>query len=242
VFLVDTPGFDDTRRLDTETFKEISFFLGQAYANGARLGGILYLHRITDNRVPGMVMRSFNLVERMCGVDGARFAILVTTMWDEISPSGTLYDRATQAERELMTTADYWGGMGGQGSQTQRWMGTRASALSILTTLLWISDNDGPVVLQIQRELIDEKKGLDDTSAGLELSRHHGAAWQRLRQELKAARNSYQLALNAQDSRSARNLKAQKTELESQLIIAEATGQQLRDSLEVIFKSKTKKY
>lgn len=42
------------------------------------IGGILYLHRISDIRVSGSALRSFRLLESICGLDAAGFlAILV---------------------------------------------------------------------------------------------------------------------------------------------------------------------
>ncbi len=51
VYLIDTPGFDDTNRSDVDTLKLIAHYLSVSYANRVCIGGIVYLHRISDNRV-----------------------------------------------------------------------------------------------------------------------------------------------------------------------------------------------
>ncbi|KAH6874970.1 P-loop containing nucleoside triphosphate hydrolase protein [Thelonectria olida] len=242
VFFVDTPGFDDTNRSDTQIFQDIAFFLSQTYKLGLRLGGIIYLHRITDNRVSGSAMRSFNLVKKMCGPEAAKFATLVTTTWDAVQLESPKHDETAAREHELRTIDEYWGSMVNHGSPMQRWTGTRASALSILTTLLWLSDNRGPVVLRLQKELVDEHKDLDDTSAGLELAKHHGATWQQLQQELKALRVSFEQALEARDRASSQHLQTQRTELERQMAIAETAERDLREDLESLFALKTEEY
>ena len=242
VFLVDTPGFNDTRCSDTAIFQEIAFFLGQAYTHRATLGGIIYLHRITDNRMSGSAMRSLTLLKKMCGHEAAKYATLVTTMWDGLRVDGVDYHKACKREEELRHTTEYWGSMLDQGSRIQRWYGTRASALSTLTGLLWTSDNRGPATLKIQKELIDQNKDLDETSAGIELAKHHGAAWQRLQMELKSIRKLHDQALQVRDDASARRFRAQKATLEGQLEKAEAAERDLRDDLELLFAAKRKEY
>lgn len=44
IYLVDTPGFDDTNRSDTDVLKAIATWLTKSYAKDVRLNGILYLH------------------------------------------------------------------------------------------------------------------------------------------------------------------------------------------------------
>jgi hypothetical protein len=53
VYLIDTPGFDDTNRSDTEVLKEIARWLVASYKGKILLNGIIYLHRITDIRMQG---------------------------------------------------------------------------------------------------------------------------------------------------------------------------------------------
>ncbi|KAK0507983.1 hypothetical protein JMJ35_009872 [Cladonia borealis] len=51
VHLVDTPGFDDTNRTDTDVLKDLAYWLGLAYdKKKIRLGGLIYLHPITHVR------------------------------------------------------------------------------------------------------------------------------------------------------------------------------------------------
>ncbi len=50
VFLVDTPGFDDSTRSDVEVLRELAAWLTATYAKEIRLSGIIYLHRINQPR------------------------------------------------------------------------------------------------------------------------------------------------------------------------------------------------
>jgi len=58
VLLIDTPGFDDSERSDTEILTEISKLLAAQYKLGVNLKGVIYLHRITDNRYQGSSVRT----------------------------------------------------------------------------------------------------------------------------------------------------------------------------------------
>lgn len=67
VHLIDTPGFDDTDKSDSETLAEVAIWLANSYRSQIRLTGILYLHRITDNRLGGCAMKNLKMFKKMCG-------------------------------------------------------------------------------------------------------------------------------------------------------------------------------
>ncbi|MBE3042639.1 hypothetical protein IMZ48_08695 [Candidatus Bathyarchaeota archaeon] len=242
VFFVDTPGFDDTRCSDTEAFREIAHFLARVYTSGARLAGVFCLHRITDNRVSGSAARSFSLVKKICGPKAAPFALLVTTMWDSIPGEGSRYVKATERDDELSRTEGYWGSMLKMGSRAHRWMGTRASGLSILSGLLWQYDAAGPVILRIQEELVDKNRDLDETDAGMELAKHHGAKWQGHQKEIRELRASIEREVSNKNTESAALLRTQKRDLEHQLKKSEAAEQDLREGLHGLFEAKARHY
>ena len=50
ITVVDTPGFDDTERPHAEILAEITDYLAAQHLSGLPLRGILYLHKITENR------------------------------------------------------------------------------------------------------------------------------------------------------------------------------------------------
>lgn len=84
VFFVDTPGFDDTFKSDVETLRRLADWLVQIYKKDTRLAGIVYLHRISDNRMSGAALKNLRTFASICGRDAMRRAILVTTMWGDI--------------------------------------------------------------------------------------------------------------------------------------------------------------
>ncbi|KAK0734756.1 hypothetical protein B0T26DRAFT_746625 [Lasiosphaeria miniovina] len=59
--LLDSPGFKDTYRSDTDVLYEISSYLAGTYSQGSKLSGIIYVHPITDVRMDGPSLRSLRM-------------------------------------------------------------------------------------------------------------------------------------------------------------------------------------
>jgi hypothetical protein len=118
VYLVDTPGFDDTNRSDTEVLRELASWLTRSYTANITLSGIIYLHKISDNRMQGSAKRNLYMFKKLCGDSALKNVILGTTMWDKVSET-----EGIARERELTSTPDFWGWMMDQGSRVFRHTG-----------------------------------------------------------------------------------------------------------------------
>ena len=118
VYLIDTPGFDDTNRSDNEVLCEIASWLTASYTAKIRLNGIIYLHRISDLRMQGSAKNNLFMFKKLCGQKALKNVILATTMWDRISEA-----EGEARENELITTPDFWGWMVSQGSKVYRHTG-----------------------------------------------------------------------------------------------------------------------
>ena len=86
VFFADTPGFDDTTRSDTDVLKNIVLWLGLMREQSIKLSGIIYLHRITDNRVGGLAWRNLRMLHSLVGADKMANVLLVSTRWEDVRP------------------------------------------------------------------------------------------------------------------------------------------------------------
>ncbi|KAF7374715.1 p-loop containing nucleoside triphosphate hydrolase protein [Mycena sanguinolenta] len=86
VTLIDTPGFDDTTRSDTEILTQIAAFLANTYASGKKLAGVIYMHRISDVRMGGISTRNFKIFRQLCGEGTLRNVVIVTNMWSQVAP------------------------------------------------------------------------------------------------------------------------------------------------------------
>ena len=87
VTLVDTPGFDDSDREDTDILLELAAWLALQRQNEVKLTGLIYLHRITDNRLGSAAMRNLRMMGALVGEDNMKNVVLVTNRWEEIGVS-----------------------------------------------------------------------------------------------------------------------------------------------------------
>ncbi|KAK4227813.1 P-loop containing nucleoside triphosphate hydrolase protein [Podospora fimiseda] len=157
VYVVDTPGFDDTDRSDAEVLDDITHFLAAQYESGVKLRGIIFLHRITDVRMPGSTLTHFHIFEELCGEEALGNVILLTTRWDELSHINI----GKQREQELRD--EYWDSMIDHGSQVRKFHPAgRDLAQGLILRLLDKED----IVLQVQKDVMVQGKPLEVTSVG----------------------------------------------------------------------------
>jgi hypothetical protein len=161
LWLVDTPGFDDTKLSDMKVLETVATHLGLAYANKVPLNGIIYLHRISDVRLQGSARKNLRMFRKLCGPDNLKSVVLATTMWSKVTS-----EEGEARELELKTRSDFWGELIGKGCTVMRHSNDSESARRIVD---YIVDLHHPVVLDIQKEMIDKHMKLDETNAGMEV-------------------------------------------------------------------------
>jgi hypothetical protein len=155
LLVLDTPGFDDNARTDSEILIEIARVLSAQYELGVKLKGIVYIHRITDIRYSGSAVKTFEVFKKICGEEALKNVLLVTSRWAEV-------DAVVGADRERQLRDKFWSFMLSKGSKMSRFHGDRTSAISLVSQLV----SKDSVVLELQKELIDEGKQLNETTAG----------------------------------------------------------------------------
>ncbi|KAL2797404.1 hypothetical protein BJX66DRAFT_335022 [Aspergillus keveii] len=191
VYLIDTPGFDDTNRSDTEVLKEIARWLVASYKGKILLNGIIYLHRITDIRMQGSARKNLLMFRQLCGENALKRVVLVTTMWDKVPE-----DEASKREKELIDTPEFWGWMLEKGSSCQRHYNTEDSARIIVSDL---ASHAVPVTTALQAQMVDEKKKLGETSAGQELQSEMNKEKAKWAQERREIEDQLRLAIEQRD-------------------------------------------
>ncbi|KAI0479799.1 P-loop containing nucleoside triphosphate hydrolase protein [Xylaria cf. heliscus] len=175
IYLLDTPGFDDTGLSDTDVLRAIASWLTESYIKNIKVNGMVYMHRITDPRVGGSAKKNLCMFKKLCGPDAIRNVLLVTTMWENVDPT-TGHNR----EQELILTTDFWGLLMEQGAEITQHENNRESAMRILTHFI---DKKG-TTMAIQKEMADDGKQLHETGAGRELESELIAKTERIQKDL----------------------------------------------------------
>ena len=159
--MIDTPGFDDSNRSDADVLRDLATNLAASYAKGIQLSGIIYLHRIMDVRFGGAAGRNLRVFRKLCGDDNLESVVLATTFWKNVSA-----ETAAERENQLQTDPKFWKQMIDMNSKVFRQDRGKASGEDIIHYLV---DRKKQVVVHIQHELVDQKKTLAETDAGVEV-------------------------------------------------------------------------
>jgi len=209
IVLVDTPGFDDTYRSDSDILRTIANWLTQRYPGGEtlRAGGIAYLHRITDKRMSGSVYKNLQMFGRLCGDLPLRRVRLVTTMWD------TARDLRAAEQREKELEDDFWKDLlSGNGAKMRRFDNTCDSAEDIKNELLALG-KDGDELL-LQEEIVEQGKRLNETEAAKVL---YSRFQQLLVEQRKTLKELADEARNQNDPALAKSLQEEYEKINEQL-------------------------
>ncbi|KAG6811109.1 hypothetical protein H0H92_008956 [Tricholoma furcatifolium] len=160
IFIVDTPGFDDTSTGDREILRRIAVWMAKSYSSDMKVAGIIYLQEITQTRVTGTTRKNLDMFEKLCGPDAASSIILATSKWSEVK-------RHVGEQREVQLRDEHWKDMLMDGSKMRRFEGSSASAQAIINEIL--ARRAVLDATQIQSELVEIDKLLAETEAGLTL-------------------------------------------------------------------------
>ena len=153
------------------------------------------MHRITDVRMGNTAQRTFRVFRELCGENTFKNVVIVTNMWGNVNP-----ELGEAREHEL--TTKFFKPVLDRGARMCRHDGTRDSALTILRHLV---DNEA-VVLTIQQEIVEERRGFADTAAGAVLSHALKEQADRHDEELRNLRAEMEIAMRAKDEESRKEL------------------------------------
>lgn len=228
---------------DTDVLKLLAFFLTTTYASTSlQLSGIIYCHRISDTRMGGSSLKNLNMFKKLCGEDAYASITLATTMWSNLNGPTLSFDTGVARERELLSRREWWGLMRERGSKVIRHDGSRESALAIVAGLVERREKSGPVVLNIQKEMIDDKLSLEDTAAGQEVERELTQAKKKFQEQIGELQESYDDALKERDEQLAQVLAEQREDLEKKLARAGEAQENLKITFEKLCEEKTAEY
>lgn len=117
------------------------------------------------------------MFRQLCGDTTLKNVIIVTNMWGEVEKQ-----IGDARESELAGKDKFFKPALDKGAVIFRHGNTRDSALNILRQII----QNHPVTLQIQREMVDEKREISQTVAADELNREITLQTKRFRNEMRA--------------------------------------------------------
>ena len=146
------------------------------------------------------------MFRELCGDTTLKNVILVTNMWGEVS-------RDVGEARENELSRNFFKPVLDKGAQMIRHYNTAQSAHDIILRIM----RNHPLVLQIQRELVDEHKDILDTAAGEAVNRELNEQIRRHQAELKAVQEGLMQALKEKDEETRKELEEETKKLQGQM-------------------------
>lgn len=198
VWLVDTPGFDDTIRSNAEILNEIATFFVKLYDKDIQFSGIIYLHRITDPKMSGTAIKNLELFKLMCGERCFPIVRMVTTRWNELATESPGFQEALKRESQLAESAKFFKPMLDGGSKLMKHENTSQAATKIVVDSLLYPEPQ-KMALDIQYEMFTRRLRLSQTAAGRFLDQEQSKFRRRYDEELKEIEASMKEAIRLKD-------------------------------------------
>lgn len=173
-----------------------------------------------------------NMFKKLCGHQP------LFSQW--IMSDGTLnipYEVGVKGELELKTRKE-WGMMQDHGSRVVR-HSDKISATNIVDGLISLQTQ---VVLNIQRELADDQKTLEDTAAGQIVEQQLREKKAKYNESLRAVQTSYEETLRDQDKHLVEALELEREKLDQKLLAANEAQEALKLSYEKLTEEKAAEY
>lgn len=229
VYFVDTPGFDDTYKKDTDILREIADYLNKAYEHKILLSGIVYLHRISDTRIGGSGRRNLSMFKKLVGDDGLSNVVLASTMWSMVPDE----DVAVARETELISRSEFWKFMISKGSRVFRQDRGAESAREIVQHVIACGQKRR-AALAIQLAMVDQGLSLDQTEAGKEVQAELAKQQAEYERRIHAMKEEMQQAIANRDKEHQDEIQEHRRDIEKQIQANEAAVRRLHASRDEI--------
>jgi hypothetical protein len=159
-----------------------------------KVAGVIYMHPISHERMGGISTRNFRMFRKLCGDDALKNVVIVTNMWGKVG-------REEGEAREAKLAADdrFFKLALDKGARLLRNYNDVSSAQTILRSVI----GNQSCALQIQDELVKQRKKIPQTAAGEELNREiaeqikrHKEEVAKLQDDMEGWSSEYSAALN----------------------------------------------
>lgn len=119
IYLVDTPGFNETTSTDAEVLHEIAAWLESHLGRNTPLSGIIYLHQVEGLQRQDTAQRTLSTFNKMCARDALKNMVLATAIWHDVQLD-TSQDQSA-ADQALTHLVDSWYENGNDSEQSHLW-------------------------------------------------------------------------------------------------------------------------
>lgn len=171
----------------------------------------------------GSAKKNLFMFKKLCGADALRSVVLVTTMW-ELAEASVGQGRET----DLVNTRDFWGVLIESGATLGRHDNTRETAMRLLKRFI----RKNRMTMQVQKEMVNDRKTLDQTQAGMELDSELQKERERFSKDLADAQEMMKQAIDARDQESTEMLRQHKKEMQRKIDRVVKQREELKVSME----------
>lgn len=167
------------------------------------------------------------MFKKLCGDAFYPRVFLATTMWDNV-PSKT---DTIARETELRTKSDFWAKMvKGEATVERHWC-SRESAVAILAQVVQNRGIDAPTAVEVQEEMVDELKRLEQTMAGQQFEAELLKQREKHEREIKAMKQEIEDLLDINETKAAAETERQRMEFEKRIAQSFDDQAKLKSSL-----------
>ena len=169
----------------------------------------------------GVATKNFKMFQKLCAGLAFRNVVVVTNMWGQVD------QKVGEArEAELMNDDLFFKVILDKGAHMARHTNTASSARSIIRLIL----NKKPRPLHIQKELVDDGKGISQTCAGEELNKELNAQIRKHEEEMRALEEEREQAIRENDEEARREIEAESRRMEMKIAKFKSDAQRLVSS------------
>ncbi|ORY04371.1 hypothetical protein BCR34DRAFT_572744 [Clohesyomyces aquaticus] len=165
VILAEIPSLDDAEheRSAAKVVHHLAEWIEDFPSNGRHLSGFIFLHDITGNRYSGSDRRYLRILQNLCGEDGLRNVLFVTTKWFNTHGNIAQDSFGVYSQRLHQLTNVFWGNFVRDGARVSKWDHPQMARSIVENCCPFIEG----AVTGLQKELLVEGKQLRDTAVGL---------------------------------------------------------------------------
>ncbi|KAF5339338.1 hypothetical protein D9611_009878 [Ephemerocybe angulata] len=167
--LVDTPGFDHGQLEAAEVLRRIAVWLSASYSDGVTVAGVVYIYDVASIRYTKGHELCMDLFEKLCGCDSLSGVMVATTRVGTI-PDGLEPVQEQELRNEWKSLLE-----GHPCAEMFHLENSTSSAASLVGRILERQSNG--VLLQLQRQIVDDNKSVDKTEAGRLVKQGSGDQW-----------------------------------------------------------------